>query len=112
MTCSACSAAVEKSVRKLDGISNVTVSLMTNTMTVAYDEDVAEESVIEAVKRAGYGAQVHNKKGTAQSVTKVNPIEDELKEMKTRLIVSTVFLIPLYTLPWGIWLDCQYQAGW
>ncbi len=46
MTCSACSAAVEKSVRKLDGISNVTVSLMTNTMTVAYDEDIAEKMLL------------------------------------------------------------------
>ena len=111
MTCSACSAAVEKSVRKLDGISNVTVSLMTNTMTVAYDEDIAEESVIEAVKRAGYGAQVHNKKGTAQSVTKVNPIEDELKEMKTRLIVSTVFLIPLLYIAMGYMVGLPVP-GW
>lgn len=111
MTCSACSAAVEKSVRKLDGISNVTVSLMTNTMTVAYDEDIAEDSVIEAVKRAGYGAQVHNKKGTAQSVTRVNPIEDELKEMKTRLIVSTVFLIPLLYIAMGYMVGLPVP-GW
>ncbi|WP_312652626.1 heavy metal translocating P-type ATPase [Proteiniclasticum sp.] len=111
MTCSACSAAVEKSVRKLDGISNVTVSLMTNTMTVAYDEDVTEDSVIEAVKRAGYGAQVHNKKGAAQSVTKANPIEDELKEMKTRLIVSTVFLIPLLYIAMGYMVGLPVP-GW
>ena len=63
MTCSACTAAVEKSVKKLEGVSSVTVSLMTNSMTIAYDSDVPEESVIEAVKKAGYGAQVHHKKG-------------------------------------------------
>ncbi len=102
MTCSACSAAVEKSVKKLDGISNVTVSLMTNSMTIAYDSEVPEESVIEAVKKAGYGAQVHHKKGEKSgAVSTVNPIEEELKEMKTRLIVSIIFLIPLLYVAMG-----------
>lgn len=102
MTCSACSAAVEKSVKKLDGISNVTVSLMTNSMTIAYDSEVPDESVIEAVKKAGYGAQVHHKKGEKSgAVSTVNPIEEELKEMKTRLIVSIIFLIPLLYVAMG-----------
>lgn len=102
MTCSACSAAIEKSVKKLDGISSVSVSLMTNSMTIAYDSDVPEESVIEAVKKAGYGAQVHYKKGEKSgAVSTVNPIEEELKEMKTRLIVSVVFLIPLLYVAMG-----------
>lgn len=102
MTCSACSAAVEKSVKKLEGVSSVNVSLMTNSMTIAYDSDVPEESVIEAVKKAGYGAQVHKKKGEKGSaVSTVNPIEEELKEMKTRLIVSVAFLIPLLYVAMG-----------
>jgi len=102
MTCSACSAAVEKSVKKLDGISNVTVSLMTNSMTIAYDSEVPEESVIEAVKKAGYGAQVHHKKGErGAAVSTVNPIEEELKEMKTRLVISVIFLVPLLYVAMG-----------
>jgi len=102
MTCSACSAAVEKSVKKLDGVSSVSVSLMTNSMTIAYDSEVPEESVIEAVKKAGYGAQVHHKKGErGAAVSTVNPIEEELKEMKSRVKISFIFLIPLMYIAMG-----------
>ena len=102
MTCSACSAAVEKSVKKLEGISSVNVSLMTNSMTIAYDSDVPEEAVIEAVKKAGYGAQVHKKTGDKRTaVSTVNPIEEELKEMRYRVKVSFLFLIPLMYIAMG-----------
>lgn len=57
MTCSACSSHVEKSVRKLQGMGDVTVNLLTNSMQVEYDEAVCDENnIIEAVERAGYGA--------------------------------------------------------
>ena len=102
MTCSACSAAVEKSVKKIEGISSVNVSLMTNSMTIAYDSDVPEETVIEAVKKAGYGAQVHKKTGERRaSVSTVNPIEEELKEMRSRVKISFLFLIPLMYIAMG-----------
>lgn len=101
MTCSACSAAVEKSVKKLEGIASVSVSLMTNSMTVAYDGEVAPDAVVNAVKSAGYGAQVHAKRGEAKAVSTVNPLEEELKEMKSRLIISTIFLIPLLYIAMG-----------
>lgn len=96
MTCSACSTTVEKSVRKLQGIDNVTVSLLTNTMTVEYNGDEANpDTIITAVKRAGYGAALKSNAKNAGAVTKANPIEEELKEMKARLIVSFIFLVPL-----------------
>ena len=92
MTCSACSTTVEKSVRKLQGIDNVTVSLLTNTMTVEYDGNEANpDTIITAVKRAGYGAALKSNAKNAGAVTKANPIEEELKEMKVRLIVSFIF---------------------
>lgn len=57
MTCSACSSHVEKSVRKLPGMEDVTVNLLTNSMQVAYDEALCNENkIIEAVEKAGYGA--------------------------------------------------------
>ncbi len=57
MTCSACSAHVEKSVGKLQGMEEVTVNLLTNSMQVVYDESVCnEEIIVEAVEGAGYGA--------------------------------------------------------
>ncbi|MBS7219537.1 MAG: heavy-metal-associated domain-containing protein, partial [Oscillospiraceae bacterium] len=59
MTCSACSAHVEKAVSMLDGVQKAEVSLMTNSMTVQYDEDVLSPgSIIDAVVHAGYGASL------------------------------------------------------
>lgn len=107
MTCSACSTAVEKSVRKLEGIEKVSVNLLTNSMTVAYIEDsLNPDSIIKAVKSAGYGAQEHTKAGTLKAAEKVNPVEEELKEMKTRLVVSFIFLVPLLYIAMG------HMLGW
>lgn len=106
MTCSACSTTVEKSVRKLQGIDNVTVSLLTNTMTVEYDGNEANpDTIITAVKRAGYGAALKSNAKNAGAVAKANPIEEELKEMKVRLIVSFIFLVPLLYIAMGHMFD-------
>ena len=57
MTCSACSAHVEKSVRGVPGVRQVNVSLLTNSMTAEYDEAQAKaEDIIAAVESGGYGA--------------------------------------------------------
>ena len=63
MTCSACSARVEKSVSALDGVKEVSVNLLTNTMQVNYDEVALDDAAIcAAVTRAGYGASVYSAK--------------------------------------------------
>ena len=60
MTCSACSARVEKAVSKLDGMRTVNVNLLTNSMTAEFDEAVLQSAdVIHAVEQAGYGAFLH-----------------------------------------------------
>ena len=65
MTCSACSAHVEKSVSKLEGVDKVSVNLLTNSMQAEYNEDIVNENdIINAVISAGYGASV---KGSAQT---------------------------------------------
>ena len=57
MSCSACSARVEKAVNKLDGIDKASVNLLTNSMQASYDENVvSEQDIIQAVVDAGYGA--------------------------------------------------------
>ena len=57
MSCSACSARVEKAVNKLDGIDKASVNLLTNSMQASYDENVvSEQDIIQAVIDAGYGA--------------------------------------------------------
>ena len=59
MSCAACSAHVEKAVGQLDGVKKVTVSLLTNSMTVEYDYSrINDAAIIKAVENSGYGAAV------------------------------------------------------
>ena len=102
MTCSACSSHVEKSVCKLVGEGNVSVSLLTNSMQVSYDENkISENDIIKAVEDAGYGASVAGGSSAKKAEKKESVVDAELKEMKTRLIVSFVFLIPLMYVSMG-----------
>jgi len=91
MTCAACQAVVEKSVRKLSGINSVNVSLLSNSMTVDFDENkTSVYEIIQAVNSAGYRASV-----PGEGKEKAASGSDEIKEMKTRLIISFVFMVPL-----------------
>lgn len=92
MTCASCSAHVEKAVKSLDGVTRCDVNLMTNSMTVDYTGDVNSKKIIEAVKKAGYGASLFNAKPQKQ-------LEDSDKESKSatiRLVSTVVLLIPLF----------------
>ena len=65
MTCSACSAHVEKSVGKVAGVKTVNVNLLQNSMTVEYDEGVTGvEQIVKAVESGGYGASLAGEKKT------------------------------------------------
>lgn len=112
MTCSACSSHVEKSVSKLTGVENVSVNLLTNSMQVEFDENKLDTAgIIKAVEDAGYGAAVkdgHAKSGTktsGQSDSQENgglsAVEQNVKNMKKRLIVSLIFWIPLMYVSMG-----------
>ena len=97
MTCSSCSAHVERAVSKLEGIKNVNVNLLSNNMIVEYDENkLNNEKIIKAVIDAGYGASMskENKK-TQGAKEKTLDNQDIIKSMKKRLIISICFLIPL-----------------
>ncbi|MEF9969054.1 MAG: heavy metal translocating P-type ATPase [Ruthenibacterium sp.] len=102
MTCSACSAHVEKAVRKVDGVNHVSVNLLTNSMTVDAQAALAPETVVNAVVSAGYGA---SERGGASAEPhkkqRENPAIAQQKEMKTRLLVSFGFLIPLMYIAMG-----------
>ena len=102
MTCSACSSHVEKSVCKLVGEGNVSVSLLTNSMQVKYDEkQISEEDIIKSVEDAGYGASVAGAPAAKKAEKKGSVVDEEIKEMKTRLIISFIFLIPLMYVSMG-----------
>ena len=63
MTCSACSARVEKAVTALAGTENVSVNLLTNSMQLSYDEGkLTPAQIIAAVEQAGYGASLQGEK--------------------------------------------------
>lgn len=99
MSCSACSARVEKAVSKLEGISKASVNLLTNSMQVDYDEAVlTTDAIITAVVDAGYGASLDNgaagKTATAQAAANSDGQAQEIAAMKRRLIGSIIFLIP------------------
>ena len=105
MTCSACSAHVEKAVNKLDAVRKAEVSLMTNSMTVDYDESaLTPDGIIQAVVHAGYGASLPQANRDAVQAKAERPeaqMEAELSSMKHRLIWSFVFLIPLFYISMG-----------
>ncbi len=112
MTCSACSSHVEKSVGKLVGVENVSVNLLTNSMQVEFDENQLDTAgIIKAVEDAGYGAAVkdeHAKSGAKTSGQQdgaagngLSAMEQNVKNMKKRLIVSLIFWIPLMYVSMG-----------
>ena len=112
MTCSACSAHVEKAVSKLEGVSSAEVSLMTNSMSVVYDEAaLSPQDIIQAVVQAGYGASLPQGKGSAQTAPPPGSgLEQELAAMKHRFLWSLVFLIPLFYISMGHMLGAPLPA--
>lgn len=99
MSCSACSSRVEKAVSKLEGIEKASVNLLTNSMQVAYDETIlTSQAIIDAVVKAGYGASLAGgqagTKGASPQASPANTAEQEVRQMKRRLLWSIVFLIP------------------
>ena len=101
MTCSACSSRVDKVVRKLEGVSEVNVNLLQNKMTVEYEAPADETAIIKAIVDAGYGASVHQERGSAPSSAPKSQPVDESEGMKKRLISSFCFLIPLMYVSMG-----------
>ena len=103
MTCSACSAHVEKAVSKVEGVSSASVNLLSNSMQVTYDETVVTaEGIIAAVTASGYGASLPQKAGSKAAPPKrEDAMAGEIQGMKHRLVWSFVFLIPLFYISMG-----------
>lgn len=92
MTCSSCSAHVEKTVKSLQGIKQVSVNLLSNSMVVEYDEkNINNKAIIDSVINVGYEASVSDNKIDR----KKNKDNDNVKLMKKKLVISILFLIPL-----------------
>ena len=97
MSCAACQASVERAVSAVNGVESVAVSLMTNSMTVGFDETVTSDEILcKAVADAGYSA--------GEWVKKQNTDEDDAKKyasMKKHLIASAVFALLMMYITMG-----------
>ncbi len=120
MTCAACQAHVDRAVSKLDGVQSVAVNLLAGSMMVDYDPaQVSPDDICTAVDRAGYSASpistgtdavqsgsAQARSGAAHMESPTKKLEAAASAMRTRLIVSIVFLIPLFYIGMG------HMLGW
>ena len=101
MTCAACSAHVEKAVAAVEGVSEVTVSLLTNSMSVQYEAPASAQAICQAVQMAGYGASPEQKAQTNAQAAREALEDHETPKLARRLIASLVLLIPLMYVSMG-----------
>jgi Cu2+-exporting ATPase len=104
MTCAACQLHVEKAVKELKNVDSVSVSLLTNSMTV--QGDASSEEIIKAVEKAGYGASVSGEEKTESNSNYIEKEEELLKDRETpkllkRLRSSLIFLLVLMYFTMG-----------
>lgn len=102
MTCAACQAHVEKAVSRVPGVDKVTVSLLTNSMSV--EGKASASDVVEAVEKAGYGAKPMSASsaGMSRLEAEKEALEDhETPKLKRRLLISILFLIVLMYFTMG-----------
>ena len=107
MSCSACSAHVEKAVSKVPGVNSVQVNLLQNSMVVDYDEAATnDQAIIHAVEEGGYGASVKGAEKAEEPNAVQKKAEEEARKMKTRLGLSIGFLTVLMYISMG------HMLGW
>ena len=120
MTCAACQAHVDRAVSKLDGVQSVAVNLLAGSMLVDYDPaQVSPDDICTAVDRAGYSASpistgtdavqsgsAQARSGAAHMESPTKKLEAAASAMRARLIVSIVFLVPLFYIGMG------HMLGW
>lgn len=107
MSCSACSAHVEKAVSQVPGVQKVEVNLLRNSMTVEYDEGSTDDAaIIRAVEEGGYGASVQGTEKKEERNAVQKKADEEAKKMKQRLGWSIGFLLVLMYVAMG------HMMGW
>jgi len=96
MTCAACSAGIQKTINKLNGIKKADVSLMGESMVVEFDESVVStKEIISAVQALGYGARIYGDNDNRVTKVQTPSVQSHAKSLKVRFLLSLLFLIPL-----------------
>lgn len=116
MTCSACANRVEKTVKKVSGVQDVSVNLLKNSMVISYDESITNtQLIIEAVEKVGYSATAHTNIQTSKanntSKNEESLEQEQYKEMKKRLIFSLIFTVPLFYISMGHMMNWPLPSG-
>ena len=94
MTCSACSATVQNSISKKDGITKCAVNLLSEKMDVEFDDKIiSEKDIFDSIKSLGYKPYLVNEK--------INQKENNATNLKRNFFLSLIFLIPLMLLAMG-----------
>ena len=110
MSCAACSSRVDKCVRATEGVKDVSVNLLKNSMVVEFDERATDaEKIISSVEHAGYGASVKQNEGKTAQAQKERGQDLHKKEyeaMRRRLLLSVAFTLPLFYISMG------HMMGW
>ena len=120
MTCAACQSHVDRAVSKLDGVQSVAVNLLAGSMLVDYDPaHVTPDDICTAVDRAGYsaspvsagaeavpGGSAQARSGAVHMESPTKKLEAAASAMRTRLIISIIFLVPLFYIGMG------HMLGW
>jgi copper chaperone CopZ len=95
MTCAACVKTVEDVSLKVDGIEKANVSLLSNSLEIIYNDNFNEERLKKVIKKSGYKLKVN------KDLKDNNYQEEKIKDLKTRFIISLIFLIPLMYISMG-----------
>ncbi|MEF9892560.1 MAG: heavy metal translocating P-type ATPase [Anaerorhabdus sp.] len=100
MTCAACAGAIEKTVGKIDGVTNVRVNLATEKLSCEIDSSKTNKAAVrQGVEKAGYAwEEIENKNTVDEDKARK---EKEIKVLWTKFIVAAVFTVPLLYVAMG-----------
>lgn len=112
MTCAACSARIEKGLKKMNGVVNANVNLALETATVEYNEAILSSGdIIKKIENLGYGASIKEKE--------VQHREVEIKKQTKKFIISAILSFPLlwamvghFTFTSFIWVPEIFMNPW
>lgn len=119
MTCAACATRVQKSAAGVDGVTDVSVNLLKNSMELTFDGSSATEAaVVAAIEKAGYGAAPRKAAAGAGATgvsasSFVDPkvaADKAIAQKRRELVVSAVFTVPLFYLAMGPMLGWPLPA--
>lgn len=103
MTCASCVSHVENAVKKVEGVKEVNVSLLTNSLTVKADKNISDSIIAKAVEKAGYQVII-NKSDNDNNIDTINN-NCEVKNLTITFILSIILLIPLFYISMGYMMD-------